>query len=99
MEPTILADHAGEPSLILVLGPALVLGLGLSKLHSDDGHLERDARLPDPAVPCQCPGVSPSVIGLIEGFADSVASLLRLVSGAISDRVGRRKLLVGIGTM
>ncbi len=43
--------------------------------------------------------VSPSVIGLIEGIAESVASLLRLVSGALSDRVGRRKLLVGIGTM
>ncbi len=40
---------------------------------------------------------SPSVIGLIEGLAESVASLLRLVSGAISDRIGRRKLLVGIG--
>lgn len=40
---------------------------------------------------------SPSVIGLIEGVAESVASLLRLVSGAISDRVGRRKLLVGLG--
>ena len=40
---------------------------------------------------------SPSVIGLIEGIAESVASLLRLVSGAISDRIGRRKLLVGIG--
>jgi MFS family permease len=40
---------------------------------------------------------SPSVIGLIEGIAESVASLLRLVSGAISDRVGRRKLLVGLG--
>jgi MFS family permease len=40
---------------------------------------------------------SPSVIGLIEGIAESVASLLRLVSGAISDRVGRRKLLVGVG--
>lgn len=40
---------------------------------------------------------SPSVIGLIEGVAESVASLLRLVSGAISDRIGRRKLLVGVG--
>jgi MFS family permease len=40
---------------------------------------------------------SPSIIGLIEGIAESVASLLRLVSGAISDRVGRRKLLVGVG--
>jgi MFS family permease len=40
---------------------------------------------------------SPSVIGLIEGVAESVASLLRLVSGAISDRVGRRKALIGVG--
>ncbi len=40
---------------------------------------------------------SPSIIGLIEGIAESVASLLRLVSGAISDWIGRRKLLVGIG--
>src|SRR5438874_5508468 len=40
---------------------------------------------------------SPSIIGVIEGIAESVASLLRLVSGAISDRVGRRRLLVGIG--
>jgi len=40
---------------------------------------------------------SPTVIGLIEGIAESLASLLRLVSGAISDRIGRRKLLVGIG--
>ena len=40
---------------------------------------------------------SPSVIGLIEGIAESVASLLRLVSGALSDRLGRRKLLVGVG--
>src|SRR5206468_9301289 len=40
---------------------------------------------------------SPSVIGLIEGIAESLASLLRLVSGRISDAIGRRKLLVGIG--
>jgi MFS family permease len=40
---------------------------------------------------------SPSVIGLIEGLAESIASLLRLASGAISDRVGRRKVLIGIG--
>src|SRR5262245_20430407 len=40
---------------------------------------------------------SPQVIGLIEGIAESIASLLRLVSGRISDAIGRRKLLVGIG--
>ena len=40
---------------------------------------------------------SPSIIGLIEGIAESTAGLLKLVSGTISDRIGRRKLLVGIG--
>src|SRR5262245_47297945 len=40
---------------------------------------------------------SPQIIGLIEGIAESIASLLRLVSGRLSDALGRRKLLVGIG--
>ena len=34
-------------------------------------------------------GASPAVIGLIEGAAESVSSLLKLVSGALSDRMGR----------
>jgi len=40
---------------------------------------------------------SPSIIGIIEGTAESMASLLKLASGAISDRIRRRRLLVGIG--
>src|SRR5687767_5381815 len=42
-------------------------------------------------------GASPFVIGLIEGFAESVASLLKLVSGYLSDRFGSRKLPVFLG--
>jgi MFS family permease len=38
-----------------------------------------------------------AVIGLIEGVAESTASLLKLISGALSDRLSRRRLLVGIG--
>ncbi|MGA3058138.1 MAG: MFS transporter [Candidatus Limnocylindrales bacterium] len=38
-----------------------------------------------------------AVIGLIEGVAESTASVLKLISGAISDRLSRRRLLVGIG--
>jgi MFS family permease len=37
------------------------------------------------------------VLGMIEGIAESTASLLKLVSGIISDRIGKRKLLVLIG--
>ena len=36
-------------------------------------------------------------LGIIEGFADSVASLLKLWSGAWSDRAGRRKRFVVVG--
>ncbi|MEP7379359.1 MAG: MFS transporter [Chloroflexota bacterium] len=39
----------------------------------------------------------PAIIGLIEGIAESAAAVLKLVSGALSDRLGRRRLLVGVG--
>jgi len=38
-----------------------------------------------------------SIIGGIEGVAESTASILKLISGALSDRLSRRRLLVGIG--
>ncbi len=42
-------------------------------------------------------GASPAILGLIEGAAESVASLLRVFSGYISDRLGRRKPLAIAG--
>jgi MFS family permease len=42
-------------------------------------------------------GVSPAVVGLIEGAAESLSSLLKLWAGYISDRVGKRKLLIVLG--
>jgi len=42
-------------------------------------------------------GTSPAVIGAIEGVADSTATLLKLVSGWLSDRVTHRKPLVFLG--
>jgi MFS family permease len=42
-------------------------------------------------------GASASVIGTIEGFAESTASMLKLVSGWWSDRAGRRKPFVVAG--
>jgi MFS family permease len=38
-----------------------------------------------------------AIIGGIEGLAESTASILKLISGALSDRMSRRRLLVGIG--
>lgn len=42
-------------------------------------------------------GASPFAIGLIEGFAESVAAFLKLFSGYLSDKFERRKLPVFIG--
>jgi len=42
-------------------------------------------------------GASPFAIGLIEGFAESVASILKLFSGYLSDKLHARKLLVFLG--
>lgn len=42
-------------------------------------------------------GATPFAIGLIEGFAESMASLLKLVSGYLSDKFNKRKLPVFFG--
>lgn len=39
-------------------------------------------------------GAGPAQLGLIEGIAESVASLAKLFSGYLTDRIGRRKPLV-----
>ncbi len=50
-----------------------------------------------PAFLLSLPGGSKTYLGLIEGVADSVASLLKLWSGAWSDRAGWRKGFVVFG--
>lgn len=42
-------------------------------------------------------GVNKAVIGVIEGIAESTASLVKLFSGWLSDRIGRRKILMVFG--
>lgn len=42
-------------------------------------------------------GVTPVIIGFIEGVAESTASLLKLASGWLSDKLGKRKALAIIG--
>ena len=42
-------------------------------------------------------GAGPALLGVIEGTAETTASLLKLASGWFSDRIGRRKSLVLIG--
>lgn len=38
-------------------------------------------------------GASPAIVGVIEGIAESIASILKVFSGAISDKLGKRKAL------
>ena len=42
-------------------------------------------------------GVSKSAVGLIEGLAEATASVLKLFSGALADRFGKNKFLMGLG--
>lgn len=69
--------------------------LGLASLFTD---LSTEMVYPLlPLFVTQVLGASPAVLGLIEGAAESVASLLRVFSGYISDRLGRRKPLAIAG--
>lgn len=42
-------------------------------------------------------GVGPAIIGLIEGVGEATATTLRVGSGWLSDRLGRRKRLTAVG--
>jgi MFS family permease len=42
-------------------------------------------------------GASKSIVGLIEGVAESAASLLQLLSGRFADRSGKNKVLMAVG--
>jgi MFS family permease len=42
-------------------------------------------------------GASMAILGLLEGLAESVAALMKVFSGALSDVLGRRKPLVVLG--
>jgi MFS family permease len=42
-------------------------------------------------------GASTITVGLIQGVGEATASVTKVFSGALSDRLGKRKLLAGIG--
>lgn len=42
-------------------------------------------------------GASMTTIGFVEGVAEATAAITKVFSGAISDRLGKRKLLAGLG--
>ncbi|MEX0751628.1 MAG: MFS transporter, partial [Xanthobacteraceae bacterium] len=42
-------------------------------------------------------GTSMLTVGVIEGIAEATASITKIFSGALSDRLGKRKLLAAVG--
>lgn len=43
------------------------------------------------------PGVNTTIIGLVGGISDSADATFRIFSGWVSDKIGKRKLLAGLG--
>lgn len=71
-----------------------VIALGLVSLFTDAA-----SEMIYPLVPIYVAllGSGAIVLGVIEGVAETTAALLKLVSGIISDKIGKRKLLVVLG--
>lgn len=74
--------------------PRNVILLGLVSLFTD-----ASSEMIYPLIPIFVAGLGSGavVLGVIEGVAETTASLLKLFSGIISDKLGKRKLLVVIG--
>jgi hypothetical protein len=74
--------------------PQAVIMLGIVSLFTDAA-----SEMIYPLVPVYIAALGSGAIllGVIEGVAETTASMLKLVSGIISDKIGKRKLLVLIG--
>ena len=88
MKSTAKENRAGQD------GFRNVFSLGLVSLFTD-----LSSQMVYPLVPEFLAGLgaSKAIIGLIEGVAESAASLLRAVFGHWSDRVGKRKAFIYLG--
>jgi MFS family permease len=74
--------------------PMNVVALGLVSLLTDSA-----TEMIYPLIPLfvSALGSGALILGMIEGFAETTASVLKLASGILSDRLKKRKLLVVIG--
>jgi MFS family permease len=75
--------------------PATVVLLGFTSLFTDIG-----TEMVFPLLPVflmETLGAGPAYLGLVEGAANTVSSLLKLASGVIADKTERRKPLVLFG--
>ena len=90
-------DDAPRPAGVRRAGsvPRSVWALGLVSLLMDTSSKMVQGLLPVFLVSVL--GASVFSVGVIEGIAEATAAFTRLLSGALSDRLGRRKLLVVAG--
>jgi len=87
-------DATRAPSLLRRI-PAGIWALGLVSMLMDISSEMIHALLPVYLVSVL--GASALAVGFIEGIAESTAAITKVFSGALSDWLGRRKLLVAIG--
>jgi MFS family permease len=88
-------DVHGKTTPARLALPATVVLLGFTSLFTDIG-----TEMVFPLLPVFLVGTlgaSPTYLGLVEGTANTVASLLKLASGVIADHTARRKPLVVFG--
>ncbi|MBK8285365.1 MAG: MFS transporter [Ahniella sp.] len=90
-----MTQRAGDPPSVRVRLPPQVWALGFVSLLTDVSSELVHALLPLLLVGTL--GVSMLMLGLIEGLAEGTASIVKLFSGAISDRFHRRKPLILLG--
>jgi MFS family permease len=74
--------------------PRAVIMLGIVSLFTDAG-----SEMIYPLIPVYITilGSGAVILGIIEGVAETTAAMLKLISGIISDKTGKRKILVLIG--
>jgi len=74
--------------------PFVVIMLGMVSMFTDSA-----SEMIYPLIPAfiAALGSGAIVLGIIEGVAETTAAMLKLISGIISDKIGKRKFLVVIG--
>ncbi|GAA5234416.1 MFS transporter [Verticiella sediminum] len=85
-----LAAHSGRRAM-----PAGIWALGFVSMLMDISSEMIHALLPIYMVTVL--GTSVLAVGLIEGIAEATASVVKVFSGSLSDRLGKRKLLAVVG--
>jgi MFS family permease len=90
-----MPSAAAPPTTALTRIPRGVWALGLVSLFMDVSSEMIHALLPVFLVTVL--GASVTAVGFLEGIAEATASITKVFSGALSDRLGKRKLLIVIG--